>query len=141
MQCYQAILPPAGGGVATPGSGPSYYDPRGALLSLLPLAMRMAGPREAVLHAIVRRNHGFTHFIVGRDHAGVGGFYGPYDAQTLVATHQAELGIRMLAYQEIEYLPVSGACVWRITDTVVVLERRAAWPRPRVRHDRGNPRR
>ena len=65
----------------------NYYDKKSTLLSLLPLAMRMAGPKEALLHAIIRRNHGANHFIVGRDHAGPGKdstgkpFYGPYDAQ------------------------------------------------------------
>lgn len=70
--------------------------------------MRMAGPREAVLHAIIRRNHGLTHFIVGRDHAGVGGYYGAYDAQALVRQYEKDLGITMLAYAEVEYLPATG---------------------------------
>ena len=67
-----------------------HYDRSRTLLSLLPLAMRMGGPREAVWHAIIRRNHGVNHFIVGRDHAGPGQdskgkpFYGPYDAQELL---------------------------------------------------------
>ena len=76
-----------------------------ALLSLLPLAMRMAGPREALLHAIIRKNHGVTHFIVGRDHAGPGNdlngqpIYGPYDAQELVAKHEEEIGIKMVPFK------------------------------------------
>jgi sulfate adenylyltransferase len=71
----------------------NYYSQEDTLLSLLPLAMRMAGPKEALLHAIIRRNHGANHFIVGRDHAGPGNdsagkpFYGPYDAQTLMTEH------------------------------------------------------
>jgi sulfate adenylyltransferase len=80
-----------------------------AQLSLLPLAMRMAGPREAVWHAIIRKNHGCSHFIVGRDHAGPGNdssgqpFYGPYDAQTLLAEHAAELGIAMVPFEAVVY--------------------------------------
>jgi sulfate adenylyltransferase len=71
----------------------------------------MGGPREAVWHAIIRRNHGANHFIVGRDHAGPGNdsngkpFYGPYDAQELVKKHEAELGIAMVPFHELTYLP------------------------------------
>src|SRR5262249_53661764 len=88
-----------------------HYDPDRILLSLLPLAMRMGGPREALWHAIIRRNHGANHFIVGRDHAGPGTdsngkpFYGPYDAQELVKQHEAELGIAMVPFHELTYLP------------------------------------
>jgi len=88
-----------------------YYDQRTTVLSLLPLAMRMAGPREAVWHAIIRRNYGATHFIVGRDHAGPGGdssgrpFYGPYDAQNLLRRFEPEVGVKMIPFQEIVYLP------------------------------------
>lgn len=73
--------------------------------------MRMAGPREAVLHAIVRRNHGASHFIVGRDHAGPGNdstgkpIYEPYGAQKLVAEHEAELGVTMVPFKMLVYLP------------------------------------
>ena len=80
------------------------------LLSLLPLAMRMGGPREALLHAIIRKNYGCTHMIVGRDHAGPGtdskgeDFYGPYEAQEIVEQHQAELGIEMVPFQMMVYL-------------------------------------
>lgn len=80
-------------------------------LALLPLAMRMAGPREAVWHAIIRKNFGATHFIVGRDHAGPGknsegkDFYGPYDAQELVLKYQEELKIEMVPFQQMTYLP------------------------------------
>ncbi len=105
VRCYSAIMP-------------SY--PHGtAMLSLLPLAMRMGGPREAVWHAIIRKNHGVTHFIVGRDHAGPGDdsngkpFYGPYDAQDLLRQHQEELGVVMVPFQMMvyvedrdEYMPV-----------------------------------
>ncbi len=87
-----------------------YYDPGNTLLSLLPLAMRMAGPREALWHAIIRRNYGATHFIVGRDHAGPGKdssgkpFYGPYDAQELVARHAQETGVTPIPFRELVYL-------------------------------------
>jgi sulfate adenylyltransferase len=88
-----------------------YYDTQRTVLSLLLLAMRMAGPREALWHAIIRRNYGATHFIVGRDHAGPGvnsngtPFYGPYDAQELLSRYETELGIRMLPFRELVYLP------------------------------------
>lgn len=84
-----------------------------AALSLLPLAMRMGGDREAVWHAIIRKNHGITHFIVGRDHAGPGSnskgedFYGPYDAQALVEKYRDELGIEVVPFQMMTYLPDS----------------------------------
>ncbi|MCH7482289.1 MAG: bifunctional sulfate adenylyltransferase/adenylylsulfate kinase [Chloroflexi bacterium] len=79
-------------------------------LSLLPLAMRMAGPREALWHAIIRKNHGCTRLIVGRDHAGPGNdrsgkpFYGPYDAQELLREYRDELGIEVVEFQEMVYL-------------------------------------
>lgn len=96
VRCYQAIMPS--------------YPPGTAMLSLLPLAMRMGGPREALFHAIIRRNHGVTHLIVGRDHAGPGNdsagrpFYGPYDAQEMVRKHEAELGVQMVPFQEMVYV-------------------------------------
>lgn len=89
----------------------NHYDPQRTLLSLLPLAMRMAGPREAVWHAIIRRNHGATHFIVGRDHAGPGNdsqgkpFYGPYEAQILMAQYAEEVGVQPVEFKELLYLP------------------------------------
>lgn len=82
-----------------------------AALSLLPLAMRMAGPREAVWHSIIRKNHGITHFIIGRDHAGPGKLstgkdaYGPYDAQELVAKYKDEIKIEIVEFQMVSYLP------------------------------------
>jgi sulfate adenylyltransferase len=81
-----------------------YYEPDRILLSLLPLAMRMAGPREALFHAIIRRNYGANHLIVGRDHASPGPFYGPYDAQELVARHEDETGVKAVAFGEMVYL-------------------------------------
>jgi len=89
---------------------PRYPNGMGAL-ALLPLAMRMGGPREALWHAVIRKNHGATHFIVGRDHAGPGknkhgkDHYGPYDAQHLVQKYQDELGIKMVEFQEMIYIP------------------------------------
>jgi sulfate adenylyltransferase len=88
----------------------NYYD-HNTLLSLLPLAMRMGGPREAVWHAIIRRNYGANHFIVGRDHAGPGldsrgkPFYGPYDAQELLTSFEEDLGVKMVPFELMVYLP------------------------------------
>jgi sulfate adenylyltransferase len=96
VRCYQALI--------------SHYPRNTALLSLLPLAMRMGGPREALLHAIIRKNYGCTHLIVGRDHAGPGSdssgkpFYGPYEAQELLKTHQEELGIQMVPFKMMVYV-------------------------------------
>jgi sulfate adenylyltransferase len=96
VRCYEAILP--------------HYAEGQATLSLLGLAMRMAGPREALWHALIRRNFGCTHFIVGRDHAGPGNnsegkpFYGPYDAQELVQQHESEVGIVMVPFKEMVYV-------------------------------------
>ncbi len=95
VRCYQSLLP--------------HYPKDSAKLSLLPLAMRMGGPREALLHAIVHKNYGASHFIVGRDHAGPGNgrdgqpFYGPYAAQELLARHQQEIGIRVLPFPAVVY--------------------------------------
>ena len=95
----------------------NYYDKSKTLLSLLPLAMRMAGPREAVWHAIIRRNYGATHFIVGRDHAGPGvdgdgkPFYGPYDAQELLSKHAEEIGVEMVPFKMLVYLEDEGSYV------------------------------
>ncbi len=92
----------------------NHYNPDRILLSLLPLAMRMAGPREAVWHAIIRRNYGANHLIVGRDHAGPGNdstgkpFYGPYDAQDLVSKFSEELGVSMVPFRMLVYLPEEG---------------------------------
>ena len=89
----------------------NYYDADRIVLSLLPLAMRMAGPREALWHALIRRNYGANHLIVGRGHAGPGKdsqgrpFYGPYDAQELVTRFSDELGVKMVPFRELRYLP------------------------------------
>lgn len=87
----------------------NYYKDN-TVLSLLPLAMRMAGPREALWHAIIRRNYGATHLIVGRDHAGPGKdsqgrpFYGPYEAQEMVAQYADEVGVEPVEFKELVYL-------------------------------------
>jgi sulfate adenylyltransferase len=96
VRCYQALLP--------------HYPPNTAKLALLPLAMRLAGPREAVWHAIIRKNYGCTHLIVGRDHAGPGSdstgkpFYDPYAAQELLRQHEQELGMRMVPFRAMVYV-------------------------------------
>jgi len=96
VRCYEAVL--------------DKYPHATTHLSLLNLAMRMGGPREAVWHGIIRRNHGLTHMIVGRDHAGPGknseggNFYGPYDAQELFRKHQAEIGIEMVDFKQMVYV-------------------------------------
>ncbi|MBA3564086.1 MAG: bifunctional sulfate adenylyltransferase/adenylylsulfate kinase [Gammaproteobacteria bacterium] len=96
VRCYENIL--------------KEYPEQTTSLSLLPLAMRMGGPREAVWHAIIRKNYGCTHFIVGRDHAGPGNdskgkpFYGPYDAQKLMTKHAEELDITMVPFQNMVYV-------------------------------------
>ena len=88
-----------------------YYDPGRILLALLPLAMRLAGPREALWHALIRRNYGANHMIIGRDHASPGNdstgkpFYSPYGAQELVQSFADEIGVRVLPFGEFVYLP------------------------------------
>jgi len=96
VRCYRLLL--------------SKYPHDTVKLSLLPLAMRMGGPREAIWHGIIRKNHGCTHFIVGRDHAGPGNdsdgkpFYGPYDAQELFKRHEADIGMTMVPFNMMVYL-------------------------------------
>ncbi|MGF6861107.1 sulfate adenylyltransferase [Rhodobacteraceae bacterium MBR-64] len=96
VRCYEAVI--------------DKYPASTTTMSLLNLAMRMAGPREAVWHGLIRKNHGCTHFIVGRDHAGPGknsagkDFYGPYDAQTLFKQHEAEIGVTMVDFKHMVYV-------------------------------------
>ena len=96
VRCYEAVL--------------DQYPSSTTELSLLNLAMRMGGPREAVWHGLIRKNHGCTHMIVGRDHAGPGknsagkDFYGPYEAQELFARHQDEIGVEMVDFKQMVYV-------------------------------------
>ena len=100
VRCYEAVL--------------KHTPAHSAMVSLLPLAMRMGGPREAVWHTIIRKNYGCTHFIVGRDHAGPSdpktgkGFYGPYDAQQLAEKHAKEVGIEVVSFEEMVYYEEKG---------------------------------
>ena len=88
----------------------NYYENNRTLLSLLPLAMRMAGPREALWHAIIRRNFGANYFIIGRDHAGPGKdshgrpFYGPYEAQMMLTQYGEEIGVQPVEFKTLVYL-------------------------------------
>ena len=96
VRCYQLLL--------------SKYPQGTVKLAMLPLAMRMGGPREAIWHGLIRKNHGVTHFIVGRDHAGPGKdetgkpFYGPYEAQELFKKHEQEIGVTMVPFNMMVYL-------------------------------------
>lgn len=96
VKCYKKLL--------------NYYPQDSVTLSLLPISMRMAGPREAVWHALIRKNYGATHFIVGRDHAGPGkdrngrDFYGPYDAQNLVKQYEKEIGVTVIPFNQMVYI-------------------------------------
>ncbi len=102
IRCYEAVL---------------YHYPKHqpVMLSLLPLAMRMAGPKEALWHALIRKNYGVTHFIVGRDHAGPGlsqsgePFYKPDDAQKLASSHADEVGIDIMAFSELSFVKKRAA--------------------------------
>ncbi len=86
MKCYEALIT-------------NYFNPDNTKLSVLPTAMRYAGPREAINHTIIRKNYGCTHMIIGRDHAGVGTYYGTYEAQELMDTMAPKIGMQIIKFE------------------------------------------
>lgn len=96
MKCYKTLIR-------------NYFNPARIMLSVLPTFMRYAGPREALNHAIIRKNYGCTHFIIGRDHAGVGNYYGPFEAQNFLTSHADKIGITPLKFDNSFYCKGCGS--------------------------------